>query len=125
MKVLISIEDDRDTVLLIRMLLQPDERLVVCGDADDIFEAIEIARELQPDLIVLDHFINGPLTGIDAAPLLKSVAPKSKILLYSMHDLRVEAEREPAVDKFLRKSDFSNLLDTARSMLDLESVQAV
>lgn len=50
---------------------------------------------LVPGLIIFDHFIDGPVTGLDAAPALKAAAPAAKILLFSAHDLAADARRSP------------------------------
>jgi DNA-binding NarL/FixJ family response regulator len=63
----------------------------VVGQAADGFEAVSQAKELQPDLILLD--INMPkLDGIAAAQRIRLLAPKSKILFVSQ-DLDPEVAR--------------------------------
>jgi DNA-binding NarL/FixJ family response regulator len=56
--------------------------LLVVGEAADGAEAVQKAQELQPDLIVLD--IGLPkLNGIEAAPRMSELSPRSKILFLS------------------------------------------
>ena len=117
--VLVVIEDDADYRRLIRLMLAGDERLDVNGEAATAEQALPLARATQPQLIVLDHFIDGPVMGLELAPSLKAAAPGAAILLFSTHDLAVEAAREPAVDRFLHKSDLALLLPTVRDMLGL------
>jgi hypothetical protein len=69
--------------------------------------------------VILDHFIEGTVMGIDLAPLLKKVAPSAKIMLFTTHDLAVEVSREPAIDRYLRKNDLDILLPAVREMLGL------
>ena len=57
--------------------------------------------------------------GLEAAPLIKAVAPNAKILLFSAFDLKKEADAEPAIDAFLGKSDVGLLLKTVQWMLHL------
>jgi DNA-binding NarL/FixJ family response regulator len=122
--VLVVVEDDLDMQLLIRITLQSDGRLELSGHATRAEAAIELARQLQPDLVILDHFIDGEIMGLEAAPLIKQAAPNALVLLFTSHDLRVEARREPAVDEFLRKHDMALLLPTVQRLLDLESKPA-
>ena len=119
--VLAVVEDDQDMRMLIKVLLSNDPDIEIVAEAGTAEEALKIAREVRSDVIVLDHFIHGPMMGLELAPLLKEVAPAAKILLFSSHDLAVEAKREPAVDLFLRKKDFDRLLPTVKGLLGTES----
>ena len=119
LRVLVVVDDDVDFSYLIRMRLSVDDRLELSGTASRAERALPLAREMQPDLIVLDHFIEGTVMGLALAPLLKREAPDGKILLFTTHDLAVEAAREPAIDRYLRKHDLDRLLPTVREMLGL------
>jgi two-component system nitrate/nitrite response regulator NarL len=118
-RVLVVIEDDPDFRRLIRMTLAGEGRLQVEGEAANADEAVPLARDSQPQLVVLDHFIEGTVMGIDLAPMIKAVAPQARILLFTTHDLAVEVAREPAIDRYLRKHDLADLLPTVRDMLGL------
>lgn len=118
-RVLVVIEDDPDFRRLIRITLGGEPRLEVEGEAADAEQALALARERQPSLVVLDHFIDGPIMGLALAPMLKEVAPGMKILLFTTHDLAVEVAREPAIDGYLRKHDLADLLPAVRSLLGL------
>ena len=76
-------------------------------------------RPVAAGLIVLDHAIDGEMTGIQAAPLLKEVAPNAKILLFTAFDLAAAARAEPAIDAYLRKDELSLLLSTVGRLLAL------
>ena len=122
--VLVIVEDDKDMRTLIRITLQTDSRLELLGSAATAEEAVELARETKPDVVILDHFIDGKVMGLDAAPLIKQVSPESKVLLFTSHDLLVEARREPAVDEYLRKHDIGRLLPTVQRLLGLDQEPA-
>lgn len=119
MKILVAVEDDEDMRLLIRMQLRDDDRLGVLSEVATADEAIAAARAHCPDLVILDHFIQGQVMGLEAAPMLKVASPTTKILLFSDHDLAVEAAREPAIDAFLPKSQLTALRSTVLSLLSL------
>jgi len=119
-RVLGIVEDERDMQLLLRLTLGADPRLDLGGEATSAEEALELAQSWEPDLIVLDQSLDGELTGLEAAPLLKALVPETKILLFTAYDLRARAEAEPAVDDFLRKDNFAALLPTVNRMLGLE-----
>lgn len=66
----------------IRLTLLAYDKLQVIGEVSDGLEAVEKARQLQPDLILLD--IGLPhLNGIEAARRIREVSPRSKILFVS------------------------------------------
>lgn len=119
MKVLVVVEDDRDMQMLIELTLGGDARLHVSGCASTAEDAIRLAREMQPQLVILDHFIDGEVMGLQAAPAIKDVAPDASILLFTSHDLVVEASREPAIDEFLLKRDIAELMPTVHRLLGL------
>jgi DNA-binding NarL/FixJ family response regulator len=67
--------------LLHSILREKPELKIVCEVSDGL-EAVQKARELQPDLILLD--IGLPtLSGMEAARQIRTVAPKAKILFVS------------------------------------------
>jgi DNA-binding NarL/FixJ family response regulator len=119
-KILVVVEDDADIRFLISLTLRSDDRLEIMGEAATADEAVELARTEQPGLIILDHYIEGTVMGLDAVPALKEVAPASKILLFSSHDLSAEVARQPLVDGFLRKDRMDDLLPTVQHLLELE-----
>jgi DNA-binding NarL/FixJ family response regulator len=119
---LVLVEDDPDYRLLIRVTLGADPRFEMSGEAPTVEDGIELAREAHPDLIILDHNLEGKMMGLSAAPELKAAAPESKILLFTAYDLEAEARREPAVDAYLRKDEIGKLLPTAQRLLGLEPV---
>jgi DNA-binding NarL/FixJ family response regulator len=63
-------------------LFQREADFEVCGEAENGKEAIEKARELQPDLIVLD-FSMPVMNGFDVARVLKRLMPTVPIIMYS------------------------------------------
>jgi DNA-binding NarL/FixJ family response regulator len=120
-KVLVIVEDEPDMRMLIKTVLASDPRLEVMGEATNADDAIRLAGELGPGLVILDHSIEGPVTGLQAAPAIRAAAPMAKILLFTAYDMAAEARREPAVDAFLRKDDIGKLLRTVQSLLELTS----
>ena len=66
-------------------LLTSDSRLRVIGDAADAGQAQLRAKELQPDLILLDNHLPG-VHGVDALPALIEAAPHAKILMLTVSE---------------------------------------
>ena len=63
--------------------LEPD--LTVCGEAEGSNEAIKAAKELQPDLAIVDITLKDTY-GIELIKHLKEILPKLPVLVLSMHD---------------------------------------
>lgn len=82
-KVLVA--DDHGVVRKgLRFLLQLDSQIEVVGEAVDGREALDMAEQLKPDVVVLD--ITMPqLNGIDAAAQLRKRDPDIGIVMLSMH----------------------------------------
>jgi DNA-binding NarL/FixJ family response regulator len=64
--------------------LQQRPQIHIIGESGDGIEAVEMARELQPDLILLD--ISLPqINGLDAARRIRIVSPNSKVLFVTLN----------------------------------------
>ena len=97
MEFLAVIDDDPDVQLLIETIFSMDSRFSAAKAAQSAEEALELARKAEPGVIVLDHGLAGSLTGLDAAPLLKELAPRAKIILFTAFaELQTRATAEPA-----------------------------
>jgi two-component system, NarL family, response regulator DegU len=69
----------------IKAMLESDTEIEVIGEASNGAEALETAKSLKPDILILD--IRMPrMTGLEAAAKLRDVAPDTKAVILSMHD---------------------------------------
>ena len=66
----------------LRSRLERESGIAVVGEADSAERAVVMARQLQPDLILLDLLMPRK-SGYDAIPELAGVAPQAKILVVS------------------------------------------
>jgi DNA-binding NarL/FixJ family response regulator len=99
-------DDNPNIRYLLRVFVETQTSFKVCGEAGHGTEAIEKAKKLQPDLILLD--LSMPvMTGAEAASVLKAMMPRTKIILFSMHMDSVPRSLAAAVgvDLALSKSD--------------------
>jgi CspA family cold shock protein len=102
---LLICDDNPSIRYLLRSYVESRTPFEVCGEAEHGMEAIEKAKELQPDLILLD--LSMPvMTGAEAAVILKGVVPRMKMILFSMHTDDVPKSMAAiGVDLALSKSD--------------------
>lgn len=82
----ILIVDDHELVRSgVRSVLAGRNDFDVCGEAVDGQDAIEKARQLNPDVIVMD--VSMPkLNGIDATREIHRILPQAAVLVLSQHD---------------------------------------
>ncbi len=76
----------------LRQLIDREPDLIVCGDAAQPEEAMENIRKLKPDLAIVDITLeNG--NGIDLVKAIKNEFEDLPVLIVSMHDESLYAER--------------------------------
>ena len=90
----------------VRSVLTRQPGFEILGEVSDGLKAVREAEELQPDLILLDLSLPS-MHGIDAARLIRRVAPYSKILFLSenRHPEVAEAALNAGGHGFVVKSD--------------------
>jgi DNA-binding NarL/FixJ family response regulator len=109
---LLLVDDHQDLLKAWQRWLRPSCEIVGC--VSNGHEALELAGELKPDVIVLDVFMPG-LNGVEVLREIKRVTPETKVLLISAadnEDLRLDALRLGA-SAFILKASGPNELDRA------------
>jgi len=81
---ILIIDDNANMRRLLRSFVESNTGFEICGEAENGPEGIEKAKDLQPDLILLDLTLPG-MSGTEAAPILKRMLPLVKIILFTMH----------------------------------------
>ena len=91
---------------LVRAFLLSEFGFQICGEAVDGYEAIMKAQLLKPDLIVLEVAIPR-LNGVEAAPKLRKLLPKTPIILFTLHGSLLKGcdTHEIGVDAVVAKQD--------------------
>ena len=101
----ILIVDDAPTVReSLRWLLEDESGLIVIGDAGNGSEAIQLALNLKPDLVLLDIELPD-MDGFTVAKQIKSMRNPPRIILLSMHNDALSKKRgaEAGCDAFVGK----------------------
>src|SRR5262245_41237734 len=69
----------------LRALLEAREDFVICAEASNGREALELALELKPDIAILDVSLS-VLNGIDATRQIRKALPDTEVLIFTRHD---------------------------------------
>jgi DNA-binding NarL/FixJ family response regulator len=82
----ILLADDHNVVRKgLRKTLEEEPDWQVCGEASDGYEAVRLALELKPDIVVLDVAMPG-LNGIEVTRKIKKALSDVEVLIFTMHD---------------------------------------
>ncbi|HEX2627539.1 MAG TPA: response regulator transcription factor [Chitinophagaceae bacterium] len=73
-------------------ILNSDPRFEVIGETSSGEEAIEIARDKRPDIVLMDVNMT-PVNGFDATKQIRKFSPGSKVIGVSMHSMPAYAKR--------------------------------
>lgn len=120
MSLTIALADDHPVVRQGLKMLLERERFQVVGEATDGLEAIEIAKQLQPDIVILDVAMPN-LNGISAIAETRKVAPRTKIILLTMHAEEhqvLEALRAGVRGCVLKSQASEHLLQAIREVIN-------
>jgi DNA-binding NarL/FixJ family response regulator len=98
-----------------RRILEDDPQIRVVGEAGDGAEAVRLAQDLAPDVVVMDYALP-VLSGVLATRRIVSQLPHTRVLMLSMHS------EETCVRHALDAGARGYLLKNA---LDLELVAAI
>lgn len=108
-KLRILVADDHELVRRgILGLLRAQRRWKIAGEAASGLEAVEQAKRLRPDVIILD--IGMPtFDGLEATRQIRKAAPKTEIIILTMHDSNQMVRRvlEAGARGYVLKSDLA------------------
>ena len=103
----IVVADDHDIIRRgLKQLLTAHAGWEVCAEAKTGREAVTVAEQLRPDIVVMD--ISMPdLNGLEAARRIKKSLPRTEILILTLHfsDQLVREIVEAGVRAYIMKSD--------------------
>ena len=107
-----------------RRMLEDEPTFQVAGEASDGLEAVELAAELHPDVIVMDCALP-QMNGIEASRLILAKLPDTAILMLSMHseDTLVKQALEAGARGYILKNAMD--LDLASAIKKVAEGQTV
>jgi DNA-binding NarL/FixJ family response regulator len=74
------------------LLINREPDLVVCGEAEEATGAMQVLASARPDVLIVDISLNGP-DGLDLLKTIRTTHPTLPVLILSMHDESIYAER--------------------------------
>src|ERR1700734_3255455 len=74
------------------LLINREPDLVVCGEAEEATGAMHVLASARPDVLIVDISLNGP-DGLDLLKNIRTTHPILPVLILSMHDESLYAER--------------------------------
>ena len=126
----ILIADDNERIRRgVRGILSSEANCEVCGEAVDGADALRKARELSPDVILLDVSMPGS-DGLETARLLRRELVKIKIIIMSQHDpaqllpRAIEAGAHACVDKSRLDADLLATIQSIESISNAPKTHA-
>lgn len=102
----------------LRLLLQTESDLTVCGEASSAEEALLELPNSESDLVIVDISLPG-MSGIDFIKRCKRLFPNLRFLVYSRHDETLYAERA------IRAGALGYILKSAAPPLVLQAIRRV
>jgi len=113
---LLVADDERLFRQSLRKLLDSEQEFEVVAEAGDGQEAVVKAKETEPDIALLD--VRMPkMDGIKAARLIRNMAPRTKVLMLSIHEedeMIISALRAGASGYILKDADQSDFIHILR-----------
>jgi DNA-binding NarL/FixJ family response regulator len=120
MNVKVLVADDHQIVREgLRSMLEKEPGITVVGEAEDGRTTLRLARELTPDVIIMDVAMPG-LNGIEATRQIVAEFPKINIIALSMHDDRrfvLNMIKAGAKGYLLKDSAFKELAKAIRAVM--------
>src|SRR3984893_11349776 len=111
----ILVADDHEVMRTgVRALIEQEPGLQVCGSAPNGQEAVEAARKLKPDVVILDMAMP-ELDGLEALREIKRALPNTEVVIFSAHRSEevIGQVFEAGAKSYIQKSDAGRYLVAA------------
>lgn len=92
-KTSVLLVDDHSVVRMgLAAIINIEKDLKVCGEAESGAEAVKLAREMRPDVVVMDFMMPG-MDGAEATSAVLRASPESKVLVLTTYGTSVDIAR--------------------------------
>jgi DNA-binding NarL/FixJ family response regulator len=114
---ILIVDDEKAVRTALGRLLATRKEWQVVGEAADGAEAIGMARELRPDIVIMD--ITMPeMNGLEATPEIKKALPAAEVLIFTQHDSTqmIQQAQNAGASGYLLKSQANWLVKAVEAM---------
>lgn len=114
---ILIVDDEKAVRLALGRLLSTREEWTVVGEAVDGAEAIDMATELKPDVVIMD--VTMPqMNGLTATPKIKEAIPGVEILIFTQHESAqiIQEARNAGASGYLLKSQANSLVNAVEAI---------
>jgi DNA-binding NarL/FixJ family response regulator len=105
----------------LKSILEEDAGFTVCGEAEDANTAIKVISETEPELVIVDIELKGNIDGIELVGAIKVRFPNIKMLVMSMDDGTLYAEKsiKAGAKGYIAKAEAAeNIMSAIESVMD-------
>jgi DNA-binding NarL/FixJ family response regulator len=102
-------------------LVNHEDDLMICGEAENAREAIELLYDSKPEFLIVDISLKGGMDGIELIKTIRSRNTSLPILVVSMHDESLYAERAlraGAMGYIMKQEGTEKVVTAIRRILD-------
>ncbi len=117
----IMIVDDHPLIRRgLRNILESEKDFVVCSEASNASDAIRIINDSKPRIVIVDISLEGTTNGIELVKAIKERYPDTAMLVLSMHEESIYAERAIRAGAFgyvMKKEADDNIVNAIRTII--------
>lgn len=117
---IVIVEDHPLVLEAVKQLFSGNERMEVVGEAHSGKIALDLIRDLKPEVVILDISLPD-INGLDLCPLFLEAVPETKVVFFSMHEEVSYIHRalsSGAIGYVLKSAPVSCLLDAVEHVRD-------
>jgi len=115
---ILIVEDHQPTQELIREHLARDSKLNVVAETTDGAEAVTLAEQHRPDIVLMDIALKG-MDGLKATKLIKKSCPTTEVIILTNYPLDDWKERARESPQMMQSSAFLNKQEIGKSLLPI------
>jgi len=112
-KSILIVDDSPQVRKIVHTHFACETQFNICGEAIDGMDAVQKARELHHDLVILDASMPN-MNGLQAAPILHAMNDKMPIILFTMHAEAISAADASAAGITMVISKMESLFELSR-----------